>query len=245
MGAITFTPSTLLSQAFRLTGVLSQGEPMDADMATDGLALFNGLIDNLQTQRLALPASGRDVYTFVNGQSTYTIGPDGADWTAPRPVSIDYVNVLNRLAAIPFEIPLDSLDDQSFAAVTQKTLTSNFPFQYYWNATTPNGSIFFWPTPTDVATYQAVLYTPTQLSTFMYLVTSVSMAPGYYRMLLYNIAIELAIAWGRPPDPRISQIAQQSLADIKRVNTEPIDLITPGALPGTDGIYNIYGDLNY
>lgn len=246
MAAITFTARDCVTKAAQALGVVGIGETPDAGVGQMGLDLLNGLIDSLLTQRLALPASQRDTYSFVANQSTYTIGPSGADWTATRPVSIDYVSVLNSTASTPFEIPLDALDDQSYAAVTIKTLTANFPFQYYWNATTPNGTLFFWPTPTDSTNYQAVLYTPTQLATFTSLSTSVTMAPGYYRMLYYNLAVELQPFTGAPGvPPAVQAAATKSLLDIKRVNLEPMDLITPVALPGTDGIYNIYGDVNY
>lgn len=246
MAAVTFTARDCVTKALQALGAVAIGEAPSNDLGQMGLDLLNGFIDGLLTQRLSLPAQSRDVYSFVANQSTYTIGPSGADWTASRPVSVDYVSVLNRTVSPPFEIPLDALSQQSYAAVTLKTLTANFPFQYFWNPTFPNGSIFFWPTPTDSSNYQAVLYTPSQLSTFASLNTSTTMAPGYYRMLYYNLAVELQPFSGAPGIPAaVAMAAEKSLLDIKRVNLQMYDLITPGALPGTDGIYNIYGDVNY
>ena len=71
------------------------------------------------------------------------------------------------------------------------------------------------------------------------------MPPAYYRMLYYNLALELAPAFQRPLDPAIVKFAGDSLGDVKRVNLEMMDLAPGAALPGTGGIYNIYSDSNY
>lgn len=240
--AITFTGRDLVTQAMKLIGALGQAETPAAADAADALTMANGFIDGLATQRLALPASDRTVFSFITNQSTYSVGPTG-DWTMTRPASIDYVNVLGLTATPTFEMNCTALDDQSYAAVVQKSLTAPFPVQYYWNATTPNGTIFFWPTPTDAVNYQAVLYTPTQLTTFATLDTSATLAPGYYRMLLYNVASECFALFARPEVPRVTAIARDALADVKRLNLEPLDLITPIGMGGS-GVYSIYGDTN-
>lgn len=244
--AIAFTPLQLITRSGTLVGIFAQGETPSAADAQDALAIVNGLLDGFATQRLTLPASQREVFSFVTNTSTYTIGPSGADWTTTRPASIDTMAVLSVNAQpYPFEIPMAPLDDQSYDGLSIKTLTATFPFNYYYNATFPNGTLFVWPTPTDVANYQAVLYTPTQLATFATLTTSYTLPPGYYRMLYYNLALEMAPAFGRPMDPVIAKLAGDSLADIKRLNVEMTDLSAGVSLPGTGGIYNIYGDVNY
>jgi len=245
VAAITFTAQQLLSRANSLVGVLGTGEVMSAEVGQDSLAILNGLLDNWQTQRLTLPASQREVFTFTSNTSTYSIGPTGT-WNTTRPVSIDAMAVLSLTATPNFEIPVAPLDDQSYDALTIKGLTAPFPYNYYYNATTPNASIFVYPTPTDASNYQAVLYTPTQLTTFATLATSVTMAPGYYRALYYNVAIELGLAFQRSDiSPLIMKLAADSLQDIKRLNLEPLDLQSGAPLPGTGGIYSIYADTNY
>lgn len=244
MAALTFTALQLITRAGTLAGIFAQGEVPSAADGQDALALLNGLVDGFATQRLALPASQREVFSFVTSQSTYTIGPSGADWVTTRPVSIDAMAVLSLTATPNFEIGMAPLDDQSYTALSIKGLTAPFPTYFYWNATFPNGSIFVYPTPTDAVNYQAVLYTPTQLSTFATLSTSVTMPPGYYRMLYYNLAQELAPAFARELSPVVAGLAAQSLADIKRINVEMLDLGPGAPLPGVGGIYSIYSDQN-
>jgi hypothetical protein len=248
MAAITFTAGQVLAQAFRLCGVLGQGESMDADMATDGLALLNGFLDRMQTQRLTLPASTRLTFAFTDGVSTYSIGPMTTWEVAQRPVSIDAAAVEAYTAILPYEMGMDALSDQSYSAIVQKTLRAPFPSAYYYNATAPLGSIFVWPTPTQSALYRMVLYVAIQLITFADLVTPVTLAPGYYDLILYAMASELALAWAVPASPVMDKIdarAQQALRDIKRNNLEMVDLSVPAALPGAGGVYNVYSDSSH
>lgn len=243
---MTFTGTQLVSKALTLVGAIATGEAPSAAEAQDALLILNGLLDTFANQRLAMPASGRDVFTTVDNQSTYTVGP-GADFNiTPKPIRIDYASVLSLNASPSFEIPMQALDEQSYAGITIKDETSTFPSNYFYNATQGvNGSLFLWQTPTQSATYQIVLYTPTQLAQFPSLNTTVTMNAGYYRMLYYNLAVELAPAFYKALDPQIVRLAVSSLADIKRTNLQMIDLDTSSSLPGTSGIYSIYSDQNY
>lgn len=244
MSAITFTATQLVTRAATLVGILASGETLPPADASDALVLLNGLLDGFTTQRLTLPVTGREVFPFTANTGSYTIGPTGV-WATTRPASIDAMAVLSLTATPNFEIPMAPLDDQSYQSLSIKGLTAPFPYNYYYNATYPNGTLTVWPTPTDNANYQAVLYTPTQISTFAALSTSVTLPPGYYRMLYYNLAVEMAPAWGKPIDPVIATQAERSLADIKRLNLEMVDLQSGASLPGTGGIYNMYSDTNY
>lgn len=243
--AITFTAAQLLARSYQLVGVLASGDPMPSYLAEDGLAILNGLLDAYATQRLMLPAQSRDIYAYAANVNTYTIGV-GATWNATRPSAINGAAVLSFTADPAFEIPMDVIDDQAYMAITQKDLTATFPLQLYYNAdNAATGTIFVWPTPTDASSYRQVLYTPTQLTTFANLTSTVVMAPGYYRMLYYNVAVELGEQNQAPIRPNVERIARESLLDVKRLNLEPLDLMTDPALPGANGIYNIYSDVNY
>lgn len=242
--AVTFTARQLITRAGTLAGIWSQGEtPSAADMV-DAQALLNGLLDTLNTQRLALPSSSRNVFSFTANTSTYTIGPGGT-WNTTRPVSIDAMNVLALTSTPSFEIALTPLTEQMYDDLSIKGLTATFPTNFYFNATFPLAEIFVWPAPTDAVNYQAVVYVPTQLTEITDLAASVVMPPAYYRMLYYNLAMEIAPAFARPLDPLIAKFATDSLSDAKRNNLPMLDLAAGAALPGTGGIYNIWADVNY
>ena len=242
--AMTFTGRQLITRAGTLVGIWSQGEtPSAADMQ-DALAILNGLLDGLNTQRLTIPSSTRTVFSFTAATSTYTIGP-GGDWDTVRPISIDTLNVLALTATPSFEISVGPLTEQMYNDLSIKDLTAPFPTNFYYDATFPLGQVFVWPTPTDVTNYEAVLYVATQLTGFTDLGADVVMPPAYYRMLYYNLALELAPAFQRPLDAAIVKFAADSLGDVKRNNLVMMDLASGAALPGTGGIYDIYSDSNY
>lgn len=243
--ATTFTAGQLLTRANKLMGVIAGNETMPPDIADDSLVLLNGLLDSFTTQSLTLPATSREVFDYTAGVNTYLIGP-GQTWDATRPSSIEFAAVLSSTASPSFEIAMGLLDDQSYQAISIKDLEMTFPVQLYYNATNEvSGSVFVWGTPTDDANYQQVLYTSIQLVQFSDFTSSVTMAPGYYRMLYYNIAVELGMAFQVPFRADVAKLAESSLKDIKRLNLSMQDLVTDTALPGNDGIYNVWSDQNY
>lgn len=243
--AFTFTATELLSRANRLMGIIAGNESMPADVAQDSLVILNGLLDGFATQRLALPATSREVFNYTANVNTYLIGP-GQTWNTIRPTAIDFAAVLAHTASPSFEIPMEVIDDQGYFGIVQKSLTGIFPVKLYYNATNlVSGSIFVWYTPTNASDYQQVLYTPTALTQFSTLATSVTMAPGYYRMLYYNVAVELGMAFQVPFRPDVADKAEKSLKDIKRLNVPMLDLPIGAGLPGTNGIYNVFSDTNY
>jgi hypothetical protein len=248
MSAITFTGRQLITRSLQLIGQASAVDPVDANDMDASQAILNGLLDTLSTQRLALPYQARDVFSFTDDQASYTIGPSGSpSWTLTRPVSIDAMAVEAYTADPIYEIPMAPLNQQSYDGLTIKTQTAPYPFNWYYKPTYPNGTIIVWPVPTDSANHRAVIYAMAQLSTVTNLSTDITMPPGYYRMLYYNLAVELAPAFQTPIEAgsRIQFLADTSLNDIKRINLQPMDLQTGVPLPGTGGIYNIYSDSNY
>ncbi len=243
--SFTFTARQLLTRSAQLVGMIAQNETLDAATAEDSLVLLNSLLDSFTTQDLVLPATGRDVFSYTDNVNTYLIGP-GSTWNTDRPSEISYASVLSNTASPAFEIPMVVISDQVYFGITIKDLTAPFPFQLYYNATNlATGSIFVWPTPVDSANYSQVLYTPTQLTQFALLTTQVTMASGYYRMLYYNVGVEMGMAYGMPARPEVEARAMSSLKDVKRLNLQMVDLSSDRALPGLGGIYNVYGDVNY
>lgn len=243
--ATTFTAGQLLTRANKLMGVIAGNESMPADIAADSLVVLNGLLDSFTTQPLMLPATTREVFNYTVGVNTYLIGPSQT-WNTARPSAIEFAAVLSSTATPSFEIAQGILDDQSYQAISIKDLEMTFPVQVYYNPTNlVSGQIFVWGTPTDTSNYQQVLYLAQQLTQFADLTTSVTMASGYYRMLYYNVAVELGMAFQVPFRADVAKFAESSLKDAKRLNLQAMDLQTDLSLPGGSGIYNSYSDTNY
>jgi hypothetical protein len=150
----------------------------------------------------------------------------------PRPVFINHVNLLDTTQDPDHETPLDPLTDDGWAAIAQKDLTSMRPSAWYYNPTFPYGTLSLWPVPTG-AGLQGVIYVPTQVSTFTSLETAVSLPPGYERMIVKNLALELLPSYGREPSPALVMQAAASMATVKRANHRLSDMsFDSGALIG-------------
>lgn len=95
----TVTATSLVTGAYRLLGVVGQGETVGTDLLTEGVTSLNDLIDDWSTQALTIPCTTREAFTLTIGQQTYTIG-DGGDLDTERPLSIDAASILINPASV-------------------------------------------------------------------------------------------------------------------------------------------------
>lgn len=158
----------------------------------------------------------------------------------PRPVFIDHVNYQDTSPTLTTEYPLERLTEDGFAGLTLKTMTSVFPVSWYYNPTFPYGTLTLWPAPTST-TLQAVIYVPTAVTEFPALNTPVLLPPGYKRMIVKNLAVELAPGYGREVSDVLREQASKSMAVVKAANRRLSDLsFEPAALIGHGGGWSIY-----
>lgn len=207
----TATALDLISASLTELNVLAAGEVATSADALLGLAALNRLIDQWQAENLMLFAETRTTWTIVSGTQDYTVGTGGTVNVA-RPVFIDHVNFQDTSTDPDTEHPTSSLTDDAWAAIPQKALTSPMPSCSYFNDAFPLATLSFWPVPTST-TLQGVLYAKTALSELSALTTSILLPPGGQRMIVKNLAAELAPSYSRQPD----QLMMMQAADAKRV----------------------------
>lgn len=160
----------------------------------------------------------------------------------PRPVFINYVNLVDTSQTPDLETPLIPLTEDGWASVNQKAAESTQPTHWYYNPTYPFGTLTFWPVLTGT-TLQAAIYAPEQVQSFSTLDDTVSLPPGYERMIVKNLAVELCPSFERQPSALLVQQAMQSLGAVKRVNRRVADLsFDAAALVGRPSAYNIRTD---
>lgn len=176
--------------------------------------------------------------TFSAWFDTFTIS-GLAGVPIPRPVYIDRVSILDPTLDTPYEIPLTKWNDAAYEQQTVKDLQSTFPSAWYYNPTFPYGTLTFWPVPSS-ATYDAVIYVPTQVAQFEAVTDTFEAPPGYKRMLVNNLALELCPSYEKQPHPLLMKAAAESLAAVKRTNQRPTDLaFDSGALIGGRPFYGV------
>jgi len=225
------TVNDIVTKALQRLGVLAEGEVPSYDMSNDGLIALNSLMDQWAAERLQIFTVTRTTWT-ISGSIPYTVGTGGTINIA-RPVYIDHVNFIDTVPNPDIEYSMQPLTDDAFAAVTIKGLASTLPVYWYYNPTYPLGTLTLYPIPTQSG-LQGVIYAPTAVTEFAALTTTVSLPPGYRRMLINNLAIELSSDYEKPVPPGVARAAADSLATVKRANIHPLDLsFEPASLVST------------
>ena len=186
------TVSDLVRSALLEIGVLAAGETLPSDKGADGLDSLNLLLDQFAAEGRMIFTVTRTTWTIVSGTASYAVGSGAAvNRARPNLAQIEHINFQDTSITPVLELPLLPLTEDAYAAIPQKTLTSRLPTNWYYNPTFPTGTITLWPVPT-ASTLQGVLYAWTQLAQFAALTDSLSLPPGYARMLIKNLAADMA-----------------------------------------------------
>lgn len=213
------TVLTMLSRAMRLCGALQTGEVPTAEEAADGLAVFNTMLDQWNTQQLYIYAITRSVFAHLASTASYALGP-GATWNTgtgvPRPPKIDTALYQDTAQDPDLEWPMHLYTDQEYQGIVLKGLQTEWPWGLHYNPTVPNGTVTFYPVPR--LNGNTVLYYWQLFSAQSSTAANVTLATGYQEALEYNLARRLAHEYGKPLMPDTIAMAVESLARIKTLN---------------------------
>lgn len=213
---------------------VAAGETLTASDATVGLDALNRLIDQYRAENLTIYTTTRTTWTLVSSTQTYTVGSGGTGPAIARPVSLLGCGYIETADTPDSEHALTPFDDAGWAAVTQKALTAVLPTNYHYNPTYPLATLTLWPAPTS-STLQGVVYAKTALTEFASLSTAVSLPPGYRRMLVKNLALELAPGLGKTVSRELALAAADSLSVVKRQNVQIPPMSFPSDSLGVGG----------
>lgn len=212
-------------------GVLAEGETPSAASSADAFTALNNLLDAWAAERLMIYTITRTTWTIVASTASYTVGAS-ATINIIRPTFVQGVGYTDSSVSPVSEMPLVPLTEDGYRNYRQKTQTSTLPNYFYYNPTFASGyaTLYLLPIPTS-STLTGTLYAPQQIAQFSATSDTVSLPPGYARMLRKNLAVELAPSYGRQVDPELSKQARQSMEIVKRSNKRLSEMkIDPGAL---------------
>ena len=234
------TANDLIADAMSDLGILAAGEVPASDDSVSALRALNRLIDGWKINRLLIYTTTRWTWTLVSNVAVYTVGP-GGDVNMPRPVPTNQVRYYDSAITPLIERPLAMLTDDAWASLKAKGQTNSIPTLYYYNPTYPLGTLTLWPIPTS-ATLVGVFYAPEAVEELSDVSTTIILPPGYRRMIVKNLAVELASSYGKQADPSVQQAADESMADVMRANKRITDLMFPpdALIPSARTFYNIF-----
>lgn len=229
------TAQTLINRSLRLLGVVSAGETVSAEDTADALTALNAMLDAWRNERLMVFAIKDESLTLVAGDSSYTIGTAG-DLATDRPVEI--VGAYVRASGIDYNVRL--LNEREWAAIPDKTATSDIPEYCYYQPTMSTGTLYVYPVPTTANVLHLLTWTP--FSAYSAASDTVTLPPGYEKLITYGLALEIAPEYGVTPSALVIEGFREARAGIKRVNSRPMKAYTelPALIGG--GSSNIITD---
>lgn len=236
--AITVTDA--IADAMSDLGILAAGETPASDDIVAGLRSLNRLVDQWAAERLLIYTQTRTTWTIVSNTATYTVG-SGGDVNVARPVHQNHVRYYDSAFTPLIERELSPLTDDAWALLKAKGQINNIPTLYYYNPTYPFGTLTLWPIPQSTSLI-GVFYAPEAVAQFSDPSTQLVLPPGYWRMIVKNLAVELASSYGKEAGPTVQQAADESMAVVMRANRHISDLSFPpdSLVPSSRKFYNIF-----
>jgi len=230
------TAGDQINGALRLIGQLAEAEVPSAATSEDALTTLNQMIDSWNTERLSVFSTQDQIFSWLPGFMTRTLGPTG-DFVGNRPILIDDATYFrDPSSGISFGIKL--INQQQYDGIAVKTVTSTYPQVMFVNMTYPNITMTVYPVPTKVLEWHFV--SVQELTTPALLSTTLAFPPGYLRAFKYNLACELAPEYGVEPSPTVQRIAMTSKRNLKRINNPDDIMSIPYSIVATRQRFNIF-----
>ena len=230
----------LVTASLRELDVLAAGEVPPDDEVTSGLEVLNRMVNAWKAEQVFIYQLTATELALTANDGTYTVGA-GGDFNVLRPVHLTAVTVRDSVTTPPYEAGLQEMTDADWAGVVIKTQTASRPQAFHFNLTYPLATLNFWPVPTST-TLTGIIYAPEAVAEFASINSTVSLPPGYERMIVKNLAVELAPSYDAQVSTQLERQAQDSLAVVLRANRRLSDLkFDPGASMHPQD-YNIYSD---
>ena len=231
----TYTAGDQINRAFRLLGILAEGETPSASMSQDALMALNQMIESWNIERLSVFCTQDQVFTWPSGEISRTLGPSG-NFVGLRPVLFDDATYFKAPNGVSYGIKF--INQQQYNGIAVKTVTSTYPQVIFVNMTYPDAEIYLYPRPTQDLEFHFV--SVQELDNPATLATDLFFPPGYLRAFTYNLAMEIAPEFGVEPSPQVMRIAMTSKRDLKRINNPDDVMALPYALVANRQRFNIY-----
>lgn len=144
-----YTALDVITDAAIEIGIVAPGEDLRGEIAQWGFRKLNYLLDVWAAKKSYVYTTDFRVFTLIPNHTPHTIGPTG-DFVVPqRPVRIESAALLLNGSSTEVDCYIDVRDDQWWAALSTKAITSTVPTDLYYSEAWPNGQLNFWPVPSE------------------------------------------------------------------------------------------------
>jgi len=218
------TPArTIIQSAYRKLLAIDPEESISAVMMANGLEALQMYIGSLPSGMIYYTVDSTHVLT--GGTASYTIGSGGdIDEVWPRRIMSARVTDSGGL-----DYDLRPITEDAYNRIPEKA-TQGTPHSLYYEPAFPLGIIYLYYTPEAASTLK--FSSEKQLTEPSKLTSNLNFPRPYDRMLIYNLALELAPETGFPASQEVVGLAIKSMADIEIANAatkvQTVQLSMPG-----------------
>lgn len=205
------TAIEIITRSLRLAKAIGTGEALTGPEATDGLVVLNTLLQAWSLERLLVYQVLRTTHVLTAGDGNYTVG-SGGNINIARPIHLEDTSYLT-LNGIDY--PLVLINEAGYQGLAYK-IQQGVPEWLWYDPKFPLAEINLYPVPNQGYTLNLASWTP--LQTFATLTDSLSLPPGYQRMIEYNLAVEFGMEFQTDVPPLVLKIAGDTKAVVKRIN---------------------------
>lgn len=231
------TPRDLIKSALQLGNIIDPVEDVDADEISALFDRLNRMIGNWSTNGALIYADTLISHVLTANDGEYTIG-SGGDINTTRPIKINTAYIRD---SSNYDEPLEIIDEHKYSQIYLKSLKASRPDYLYYNPDFPLGTVKIWPLPSLAFTLFMDVNQP--LTAFTGLSQTISLPPGYEEAIEYNFLKRIIGSYNKKLTPEQADIADDSLADIKRANRMndrfESDVCVPAGQGGT--YFDVYG----
>jgi hypothetical protein len=229
----------IITKALNLINVNAAGEAPGANETNEALDILNMMLDQWSMEKLMLYYNVNEIFTdkIIAGKPDYDVGP-GEYLDTKRPVKIISCFIRELMGSNFIDTRLELITNDDYQRIGMKYAESTYPKYANYTPTYPNGILRIYPVP--MRTLSLGMTQTLQLEN-LELNDEIKLPAAYLMAIRYNLAVELAGDYGRSINQTIIIKANETKANIKRVNNE--DFLMK-ATPGLNGNkrYNIYTD---
>jgi hypothetical protein len=229
------TARELILRAFRRARILGVDQTPSAEEENEALDTLNQLLDSWWTERLSVYQIVQENFSLTSGTSSRTIG-SGGNFDTTRPVRITGAFVRDSSTDYPLRV---AEDRSEYNRIVDKTAQGT-PGLLFYDTAYPLGTVYVWPVPDR--TYTLYIDSHKRLESFTNAADAVDLPPGYDRLIVNGLAIEVAPDFGVTAPTGVVAAFSSVKQALKRLNAPAPVMGMPASIVGGGGRYDIVTD---
>lgn len=246
-----------INGAFRLGGILGQGQVANGNQLADGLFALNELLDSWNADNLNIFTISQYSTPVIPLAQIYVLGPDSTnqwytqDSTGAYTVSYTFNNRPPMLSGVWFQqiitppyndLPVRMISELDWGNIRSKGIQGLISNLCYYDQNFPNANLYHWPIPNGAG--NIIVHAMSELTSVPTLATMINLPPAYRMAVRYNLAVNISSEYGFEAPPTVSFRAAESKLALERNNGQIAQRLDYDAAvmgqPG--GIYNVGSD---